>query len=302
MHSRTALSRQNAQARRSFAELLDAHLRRGQHSETPQRNWKPWTNVNFAGVAGVSPNSVANWRSHTSPIPPDDLLPILDALFGERAEFSGYRRDLKEAWERAKGLIPIEDLEPNNEWEPAERVAFTAIAEAIIHPPTHTNRGPENYLINATVRFADAEYFDRDASAVVGLEKAYLTIEAPGYQIAQNSLLGERTPHTDVEPTVGGLSIVGPLIDGHLKGNPIGDDYVAGLEPAPHGGDTIAIILAASPRSFRFGYIRDSDTPSIEDKPNRAAILSLIFGEAMTRDAMGRVILAKASLHRKMLE
>jgi hypothetical protein len=60
----------NQMARREFAKLLDDHLKRGQRPDVTQNRWKPWTNEDFSGATGASPNSVANWRNQIAPIPP----------------------------------------------------------------------------------------------------------------------------------------------------------------------------------------------------------------------------------------
>jgi hypothetical protein len=291
---------QRQAARREFADLLNAHLNRGQHPELRPAHWKAWTNSNFASAVDASPNSVANWRNRETPIPPADIIPILEALFGEKPEFSNHRRELKEAWERARGLVPADGEEFHDDWETIESVVYTALAEAILHQPTPAN-GAERFYLNGTLRFGLVEHNDRDRAITVGLRDAFLSITGSGYQISQNSMLGERARHSHITPGVGGFTIVGPYKDGRLNGNPVGEDYLAAIEPGLKGKNVVTITLCAGPRAFIFAYVDDPyklpSTP--QQKPNREAILNILFGSTMQRDPQGRTILATVSLRRK---
>ncbi len=288
--------------RRAFALLLDGHLNRGQRVEGTPSRWKRWTNNDFAGFAGVSPNSVANWRNPDAPIPPTDINPVLDPLFGDKPEYAGHRRDLKEAWERAQGLLPPEEeSEPGDGWDILPRMAPTALAEAILHQPTAANRA-ETWHLHATLRFDSAEQTDEEyRTVIIGVREAFAALTGSGYQTAQNSLIGERAPHDHITPGVGGITLAGPVEGGTLRGNPIGDDPLAIIEPGPAGDDTVRITVSASPRAFTFAYAPDPDSPPVcmDQKPNRAAILGLLFAGEAPRDAQGRVVLASAGLRRK---
>ena len=287
-------------ARREFAILLDSHLKRGQNSVRPSNQWRPWSNNDFAGVVGVSPNSVANWRNGQNPIPPEDIIPVLNALFGDEVTFAPHRRAVREAWERAKGLVPDPVPEPEDAWEAIERTGGI-FAEVTLHPPVAANQ-PEHFRLSATVHLAPAEHDADGRIVIIGLKEAFLSITTSGHQIAFNSLIGERTPHSNVSPGVGGVFITGPRdSDGLLKGNPIGDDHLAAIEPGVPGNDTVTLRVCATPRSFSFAYASDPDSliAKVEERPNRTAILSVLLGEMLSRDSLGRIILASASMRRK---
>ena len=287
---------------RAFAILLDEYLKQGQHPDTPRNRWQHWTNDSFAGVTGASPGSVANWRNQNAMILPKNINPVLEALFGDKPEYAGHRRDLKEAWERAQGLVAAEEeSEPGDGWDILPRMAPTALAEAILHQPTAANRA-ETWHLHATLRFDSAEQTDEDyRTVIIGMREAFAALTGSGYQTAQNSLIGERAPHDHITPGVGGITLAGPVQGGTLRGNPIGDDPLAIIEPGPAGDNTVRITVSASPRAFTFAYAPDPDSPLVcaEQKPNRAAILGLLFAGEAPRDAQGRVVLASAGLRRK---
>jgi hypothetical protein len=114
-------------------------------------------------------------------------------------------------------------------------------------------------------------------------------------------MIGERTRHPHVVPGVSGFSITGPFKEGRLSGNPVGEDHLATIEPGLKGKNVVTITLCAAQRAFIFAYARDPNMPPViqQQKPNRDAILNVLFGSTMQHDAQGRVILAIASLRRK---
>jgi hypothetical protein len=286
--------------------MLDSHLKRGQHPEFPPSRWRPWTNSDFAAAVGVSANSVANWRNCSTPIPPVEIIPVLDALFSNNAEFAGHRRDLKEAWERAKDLVPSDvemELELADDWILEHRQATTRLAAITLHQPRRANPSGRYYL-DATVEFAPvARDDDKGRTVIIGLRTGVLDIDCTGsgYQIAQNSLIGRRAPHDHIKPAVDSFTISGPAENGMLDGSPAGEDHLAIIEPGPAGDGPISLTLTASGRAFAFAYSPDPNaelTPTPQS-PNRDAILNLLYGAEVPRDPVtNRIILARARIRR----
>ena len=287
-------------ARREFSILLDRHLIRGQHPDTPPSRWKPWTNYDFAGVCGVSPNSAANWRNAASPMPPADIVPVLDVLFGDKPDFAGHRRALKEAWERAQGLIAPEPPESEADWEIQERSDPNDFAVVILHQPAPANR-PGTYHLTATIRFGTVKGSDRDRAVIVGVRAAYVDIRASGYQHAQNSLIGERTPHALITPGAHGITIASGGPDIPLRGNPIGEDHLVTIEPGPPGNGIVSVSIAVDTTDFTVAFAPGPDAPEASEsaKPNRAAVLGALLGKGTPRDSERRLVLASAKLRRK---
>jgi hypothetical protein len=293
----------NKTARLEFARLLDNHLKEGQNCDRPENKWKPWMNEDFAGVTGASPNSVANWRNQVAPIPPRDVHPLLDALFGEKPEYRKARLDLHGAWEHAQGLMPSEAV-ATGAWEPVETYKPTGLAAVTLHDPAPANR-TETYHLHASIRFGAVEISDeQERTAIVTLTEASAAIQGEGYQVAQNSLIGERAAHPHCTPNGEEIRFTGPTGSGtaHLSGNPLGEDHIATIEPGATADQPgVGVTLVASPRHLRFAFAADPDAPPAarEEKPNRAAILGLLFADGMRKDAANRVVLASARLRRK---
>jgi hypothetical protein len=199
----------NLQARREFAALLDAHLKRGQRADIHLKRWKPWTNSDFAGMVGVdSDRTVANWRNPDVPSPPTDILSILDVLFGDCIEFSGHRRDLNDTWIRAKGLAPNEESSiPSGRWDPVSSSA-TPIAEVVLRQPAPGN-SLNSWHLSATLRFDVAEHIDeQDRTVFLSVTEAFVGVAGSGYQVA--ALAGEASPIEFIRPGPGGITISAP--------------------------------------------------------------------------------------------
>jgi tetratricopeptide (TPR) repeat protein len=110
MASRSATDPRPDRAKREFAELFDAYLKQGQRGDgTLERRWSPWENNEFAGIIGVSPNTIGNWRKPDRRIVPTDIRPVLGALFGDDPKFSHERTALEIIWKQAKGLMPLDE-------------------------------------------------------------------------------------------------------------------------------------------------------------------------------------------------
>ena len=96
----------NTAARQLFAALLAKHLREGTRQGSSR---EPWTFAAFAGNVPssrdhggeyVSPRSVSNWCKATAL--PDEIEPILRALFGPSDRHAAAREELREAFIRAR--------------------------------------------------------------------------------------------------------------------------------------------------------------------------------------------------------
>ena len=110
MAHRVATDPRLDRAKCEFAKLFDAYLKQGQRGDgTPERRWRPWGSNEFAGVIGVSPNTVRNWRRPDRLIVPDGILPVLDTLFGNEPEFLHQRAALEIIWKQAKGIAPLDE-------------------------------------------------------------------------------------------------------------------------------------------------------------------------------------------------
>jgi len=102
--------------RRSFAKLLDWHLKRGTHPTIhPDRTGSRWTNKGFAqAVGGVDERSVRNWRRGANR--PIDLVSIERELFGEAEAHEHWRIDLRAAYDgssEADGMASLPGLTAN---------------------------------------------------------------------------------------------------------------------------------------------------------------------------------------------
>ena len=150
----------------------------------------------------------------------------------------------------------------------------------------------------------EAEQSDGTHTILISLREAFVGVLASGYQTAQSSLLGEGSKRLGVRVGVGGITLTAEEGGTHLQGNVLGEERLAVIEPGPGDDNTVTVSVCAGRRAFRFSYVVDPDLPPVAEgqKPNREAILNLLLGETLRRDAQGRLILASASLRRKQQE
>lgn len=135
MAHRVATDPRLDRAKCEFAKLFDAYLKQGQRGDgTPERRWRPWGSNEFAGVIGVSPNTVRNWRRPDRLIVPDGILPVLDTLFGNEPEFLHQRAALEIIWKQAKGIAPLDEESLSGQ---ELNDIFLSTAALRRHPPSH---------------------------------------------------------------------------------------------------------------------------------------------------------------------
>jgi len=196
---------------------------------------------------------------------------------------------------------------PSTDWVPDRSEAFTDLASAQLHPPRALNSRPDCYYLDASLRFAPAEYAVGNHAVVIGVREATLSLASSAYQIAHMSLLGDAArPLHGVTVTGNGITVVSLSNNAMLAGNPLGEHYFAVVEPVGTTDSTVTVTvtLHAARRSFSFALLDDdsaADIPAVS--PAKDAILNLIYGDALAscRDpATGRLSLAVATMRRNV--
>jgi hypothetical protein len=142
-----------------------------------------------------------------------------------------------------------------------------------------------------SLRFDAAEYPAGDATIIVGLRNATLVIASEAYQIAHMSLLGDAArPLDGIAITGTGITVSALAGTSMLSGNPIGEHYLAVIEPVESEGteSTVTVTLHAARRAFVFSLLDQDGAPAVASASStKDAILNLIYGETLDsrRDA-----------------
>lgn len=284
--------------RRALAHLINDHLNRGQRVDVEQRNWKPWTDADFSGYVGVSPNTVSNWRSKTNPIPPTNILPLLNILFGDNPAFQGWRRDLTDAWSRAKGLLPEPEQNASEdvslEWEIRNTDQSPGLTELRLHPPRPGNKRDTFYL-DATFRMDLAEYEWKDRTIFVGVRDVGLSVSSPSHQPAKDTLVAERRPMENMKLKPGGLEFHPDTGKSHLEGDILRGEHIAVMEPTTAADAVITVTAHAGRRSF---LLRTEDEVGLVSN-EQDAILNVLIHKTKPKDELGRVVLARSRIKKK---
>jgi hypothetical protein len=300
MKRRVTRRRHLDQARRQLAELIDAHLKRGQRADGVQeRRWKPWTNNDFASILGVSPNAVANWRNHDRPTPPSDILPLLESLFGSDQKFDGRRKELKETWERATGLVPDETTEPSEncddvatsaQWEivDAENLGL-GMAAFYVHLPPQSN-SPDTFHVQVSLSMAQSPDEIEGFCVLLGLRAAHLE---PTYVACQP--IGS-VDNANIVDRAGLFEVTGPRKSyGHLSGRLLENGTLCILQRT--GPELPAITLALRSRRRDLDVVPED--PQVDISAAREKILKVFLQDCHQVDADRFIVWGRATLKRK---
>lgn len=279
----------------AFSELFSWHMNNGTRpAGRPDTVGTRWSNKEFAGVVKSDEKTIRNWRNDKAR--PNQLGPVEAAFFGDNPVYGEWKRKFRAAYDGGA----TEDPAPRpTDWDLAQPVITPGIAELAAHPPVPANNN--GYYLHASLRLG-AERFEQNNEVVwIGLREVTVTIQSDGYQMAQNSRLGERAPHDHVQPEAMQLRVSGPLKDGALTGSPFGEDHLGIIERKAAGAETVHLHALAGYGDFIVKIwgidqtMADAVTPEASTK---RAVLDALIAEGMGRekDQRGRLILAHARL------
>jgi hypothetical protein len=166
-------------AQRDLAKMIDSELNRGQRGDrkSSEKYWTRWRVAEFAKAAKISESSVQNYRDSEKLNPPDNIIPLLNAFYGDIEKYQPARDKMHSAWQLAKGYITDGPLAPPL-WDIDNPKAFTEPVELVqlgLHQPVPGNEG--TMRVTGTLRLhpdMDCEYEGRAVS--IGLTEALVAI------------------------------------------------------------------------------------------------------------------------------
>lgn len=298
-------------AKRDFAEFLHEALISGQRPDGRHLE-KPWTDSQFAAALAGEPQgsvgqgAVGTWhRKEPLPVTPNSIEPILKILYGDK--LPGPRGKMLALWQRAKGIVKIENNDSNDtsfnillEWDNRRWECHLRGIELRLHRPSRFGES-DMMQIEATLWIEPAIYESQrknrpGSDIVIGIRDAFLSIESERYQTARQSLISERG-HANFVHSAGAAKIIKPVDScGRISGDPLGNDYLAVAEPYADGPEQITVLLTASRRCFDVSKLSENgETKHV----NRDAVLNaLIISKLERHPANGRVVLARAQMYR----
>jgi hypothetical protein len=293
-------------ARKEFAEDFDAACRNG-HRPEGGNPAKPWTNKAFSDSLaslgdGSGPTTVGTWRNVDKPSVPGPIGEILDVLYGDK--FPASRQKLLDKWRAASNLVPLDDPPdqeaPDISYDWDDRQTLEPCLRGVqlgLHRPMVYN--PDNLRIEGLIHIEPGEYYWENQPILIGVREPYLAIEPGRYDVTKQSLVSERDK-PNFEPAGRAAKIIKPVDGrGRIKGDPLGADYIAVVEPCDDSKkEEVTVTLSVSQRGFD---ITKTDTPDTEVMhPNRDAILNrLIIAGYEIDKRTGRVVIARARMRRK---
>src|SRR5262249_40983809 len=143
-----------------------------------------------------------------------------------------------------------EVADPTSDWTLLGSQITDGLAELQLHSPRPGNM-PGTFYVDATLRIMTGLYDYKDRTVAIGVKDAFLSLESQSYQPAKNSMIGIRAAHPNSQPDIGGVKIKSPVDEWDcLCGDPLGEDYVAVIEPAGEGELPVTVSLHAGRLSF----------------------------------------------------
>jgi hypothetical protein len=252
--------------------------------------------------ATAVPNAIAHWRNAFKPVTPDKsvIQLILDVLYGDR--FPQHRQAMLELWEMARGRVldgGPDELSPDTllDWDDRSSIPVLRGVDLRLHRPRGHNE-PDTMRIEGSLWIEPAEYEHPAGPVVIGIREPFLSVESERYQTAKQSLVSERG-NKNFERANRAAKIVLPKDHrGRIKGDPLGEDYIAIVEPCADGEEQVTVMLTTSQRGFDVTKL--GNTKREIDHPNRDAVLNaLIVAKLDKHPATDRAIVARAQMRRK---
>lgn len=274
---------------RDLARMIDAALKAGQRGDgTKSQYWAPWTVTDFMKAAKCSASAIANWRNEDARKPPYNIVPLLNAFYGEIPLYEAQKEKMRRLWHAARGI-------------PDEQTGLTAPRRltgpsTLVHlrghksePVTDSNTNHALYVSLTISPHHDAQYGDKRVT--IGLRHAILRLTSDHWQPTRNGLISERG-HSNFAIDAAGARIVGPVDQemGVLNGQIVGDDAIAELEPLNNGDGPVTVSVVATESSFK--VMENGDLSAEQD----AVIAALLMDMLKTRDNQTRVVLESVTV------
>ncbi len=286
-----------------LAELLLFHKRAGTRADGT--TGRAWSDASLGTKAGYAPNTILNWR--TGKIVPDDISALCGALFGNR--HPNARAEFEAAWQEARGVAapppprvpkaattrarPRRALNtPPSPFRITDRLDIDGLVEFKVHPTP--GNSDETFRIDATLSFGILAYDYNGTAVEIALTDAEIAFTSTAYQHVQGSRVCDRTDHEWLKPRPGGgIGVDGPRRSDALYGDPLGSDHLAVMERVADHESPITVEIRARAAKVR------TEAQAQGVTVNRQAVIDAILGEGERKDAMGRLVFARARIHRR---
>jgi hypothetical protein len=243
-------------------------------------------------------SDVRGWRHRENPVRPVNILPILRVLYGDIPAFAEKRERMRDAWRRAGGIRVEEPPPPLRAIETKSFSEVAEIVELAVSQPTPDNNG--NLIVPFTLRIHPDKDCVVGAQAIeIGVAEALAVIESEHWRPAADSVFrGKPHPNTARTAAAGAALLNGPVVDGRIDGNPLGDEPKATLEPRVENVD--------GPIEFSIRVARDSFVVTPRGAPavsgTQKAVLDALFADAFPRDRKNRLKVASETVRSRAVK
>lgn len=283
------------------------------HRWTP----KPFRDAMDNAGHSIDGETLANWRNRrVVPLPSarDAFLlvffPHAESDLADKRDWKELEQAWQDAWHRRLArstTLPVA-ARPVVQWKLLRDDPFDGLIEFALEEPIPFNDATDRYKLPATLIFGTARRPWQGGELTFQLHSAYLDIPVTSYQIADGMLIGdsERLPNENFTREAGSTKVHGPRTDGCLRGHVLEkDEIIAIVRPAIEGGPPLTARVSAWPTDIDVTTVATtSGTPASTtiDEETRDAVLKALILDKHKRDNLGRVILARRRMTKKVAE
>jgi len=280
--------------------LFDKHWNAGTgRPAKPVRAFTGWTPKDFADAlatagAPTDTDTINKWQRHLHVPRSTQFNAILSAFFGTDPDHADLAT-MRLAWTAASTRPPrTRRTIPANpaDFRITGRLEVDGLVEFKAHPtPGNTN---DSFRLDATLSFGILAYDHDETPVEVALTDAEIVITSTAYQFVQGSRACDRTDHAYLKPRTGCIGVEGPLRRNALFGDPIGTEHLAMMQRVTDDEGPVTVEVRARALLVRV----ESQAEGIS--VNRNAVIAAVLGEGERKDHLGRLVFARARIHRRV--
>lgn len=205
--------------------------------------------------------------------------------------------------------LPEPDISrsPNKHFAPSSARWTTPVPDGIegfasvtLYQPTPYNE-EGTYKVEASAKVGLVPLPHNERRFAVGVDTVLLSLKSDAYLVSRASMLGARPSDLAVREHVDGVELFGPrdAATQCLNGELLGDEYLAVIQTRHNGEAPVTLSMRAEEGAFKvFAVDAAGKKTRVKVTTEQDKVVNALLGDGRERDALGRVLLARATMKR----